>query len=114
MFNAMQFPFVTQLYFGVQQGCLHGLLGQIIKQNAGEVRHVRHAICDAYGENLMKATIPGSGWVYHHDELNMQVQRIAKQPGMNNDMEVEDYFIRKPSTTNQYNQLTQCLYSASS
>ena len=51
-----------------------------------------HAICGAYRKNLMKATLPGgSGWVYHHDDLHLEVHKRAKHPGMNNDMEFEDY-----------------------
>ena len=52
-------------------------------------------ICDAYGESLIKVTLFGSGWVYHHDDLNLWVHRIAKKSSMNIDMEVEDYFIRR-------------------
>ena len=70
-------------------------MGQIIKQIAGEGRQAKHAICDAYGEILTKVTLSGSGWVYHHDGLNLHVHRIAKQSSMNTDMEVEDYFNRR-------------------
>jgi hypothetical protein len=43
-----------------------------------------------YGENLIEAVLHGSGWTYHHDELILQVKKIAKHPGMTSDMDVED------------------------
>ncbi len=51
--------------------------------------------CDAYGENLIKATLPGARWALHHDAFNLQVHRIARQPGKTSPMEVEDLFMRK-------------------
>jgi hypothetical protein len=50
--------------------------------------------CDAYGENLVKATLPGAGWTLHHDDINIQVHRIARQSGIVSSMEVEDVFMR--------------------
>jgi len=44
---------------------------------------------------LVKATLPGSGWTYHHDAINRHIHLIARQPSLSNDMEIEDYFIRK-------------------
>ena len=46
-------------------------------------------------ENLVKAKLPGSGWTYHYDEINSQIHRIIRQSGMVNQLEIEDYFIRK-------------------
>jgi hypothetical protein len=51
--------------------------------------------CDAYGENLVKATSHGAGWTLHHDAINLQVHRIVRQSGMVSNMEVEDLFLRK-------------------
>jgi len=45
--------------------------------------------------NLIKAALPGYDWIYHHDDVNLQVHNIAKQSGMTNDMEIENYFIRR-------------------
>ena len=47
--NARQFPVVVQTYFGVGQQCLTGLVGQYIRQKAGEGRKDRETECDAYG-----------------------------------------------------------------
>ncbi len=48
-----------------------------------------------YGENLVKATLPGGGWTYHHNGINLRLHKIFRQSGMTSDMEVEDYFLRK-------------------
>jgi len=50
---------------------------------------------DPYGENLVKAALPGSDWTYHHDEINGQIHIIIRQSGMVGQLEIEDYFIRK-------------------
>ena len=93
--NARQFPIVAQTYFGVAQECLEGMVGQKILQKLGRGgRSQRETICDAFGENLVKATLPG-GWTYHHDGINVQLHRIFRQAGMTIDMEVEDSFLRK-------------------
>ncbi len=52
-------------------------------------------MCDSYGENLVKATLPGGGWTYHHNGINLKLRRIFRQLSMTSDMEVEDYFLRK-------------------
>jgi hypothetical protein len=52
-------------------------------------RRSRETPCDAYGENLVKATLPGGGWMYHHDGINLQLHKIFRQSGMVSDMEVE-------------------------
>ena len=44
---------------------------------------------------MVKATLPGSRWTYHHDEINNQVHKIIRQTGMDSQIEVEDHFIRK-------------------
>ena len=36
-----------------------------------EGKRTRETECDAYGENLVKATLPGGGWVYHHNGINL-------------------------------------------
>ena len=72
-----------------------GLVRQKIKQKAGIGKAMRETECDAYGENLVKATLPGAGWTLHHDAINLQVHRVATQSGMIGTMEVEDYFLRK-------------------
>ena len=52
--------------------------------------------CDPYGENLVKAVLPRSRWMYHHDETNQQIHMIVKQSSMVSQMmETEDYFVRK-------------------
>jgi hypothetical protein len=58
--NAEQFPIVAQIYFGEAQECLEGTVGQKILQKSGMGgRSHRETICDAFGENLVKATLPG-------------------------------------------------------
>jgi hypothetical protein len=58
--NARQLPIVAQTYFGVAQECLEGMVGQKILQKSGRGgRSQRETICDAFGENLVKATLPG-------------------------------------------------------
>jgi len=52
-------------------------------------------MCDVYDENLVKATLPGSGRTYHHDAINLQIHKIAQHACMTSDMEIEDYFMRK-------------------
>ena len=69
-------------------------------------RRSRETPCDAYGENLVKATLPGGGWMYHHDGINLQLHKISRQFGMVSDMEVEDFFLRKPRET----AINQALY----
>ena len=68
--NADQFPVVCQTYFGVPQVCLEGLKGQPILQKSGRRgRRDRETECDVYGENLVKATLPGGRWIYHHNGI---------------------------------------------
>jgi hypothetical protein len=50
--------------------------------------------CDAFGENLVKATLQGAGWTMYHDAINLQIHRVARQTGMVSTMEVEEYFLR--------------------
>ncbi len=72
------------------------MVGQKILQKSGRGGRIqRETTCDAYGENLVKATLPGGGWTYHHDNINVQLHRIFRQAGMTSDVEVEDYFMRK-------------------
>ena len=77
----------------MKQQCLTGLVGRYIRQKAGGGRKDRETECDAYGEKLVKATLPGAGWSLHHDAINIQVHRIARQSGMVSIMEVEDVFM---------------------
>ena len=86
---------VVQTYFGVQQQCLTGLVGQFIRQKAGGGRKDRETECDAYGENLVKATLLEAGWTLHHDAITIQVHRIARESRMVINMEVEDVFMRR-------------------
>ena len=58
--NARHFPVVPQTYFGVGQSCLVGLVGHTIRQKAGRAMTARETECDAFGENLVKATLPGA------------------------------------------------------
>ncbi len=77
--NARQFPIVAQTYFGVAQVCLEGMVGQKILQKSGRGGRIqRETACDAYGENLVKATLPGGCWTYHHDGINVQLHRIFR------------------------------------
>jgi len=69
--NAIQFSVVAQTYFGVQQRCLEGLVGQPIIQKSGGNTPNRQTSCDAIGENLVKATLLGSRWTYHHNTINL-------------------------------------------
>jgi hypothetical protein len=67
------------------------------RQRARRGKEVRETKCDAYGENLIKATLLGAGCALHHDAINLQVHRIAKQSGMVSSMEVEEFFTRRLS-----------------
>ena len=58
--NARHFPVVAQTYFGVGQTCLVGLVGQTIRQKAGRGTSMRETECNAFGENLVKANLPGA------------------------------------------------------
>ena len=93
--NVLQFPEVAQTYFGVRQECLRGLEGLEIHHKSKGGREDRIITCDPYGVNLIKATIRGAWWTYHHDEVNKQIHRIVKQLGMVNQLEIEDYFVHK-------------------
>jgi hypothetical protein len=42
--------------------CLRGLEGQTIQQKSGGGKEEKIFACDPYGENLVKATLPRSGW----------------------------------------------------
>ena len=78
------------------QTCLEGLKGQPILQKSGRRgRRNRETECDVHGENLVKATLPGGWWMYHHIGINLQLHKIFRQSDITNDMEVEDYFLRK-------------------
>ncbi len=57
-------------------------------QKTGGGRKNRETECDAYGEDMVKATLLGAGWTLHHDAINLQVYRIARKSGMVNSMEV--------------------------
>ena len=82
MLNEKQFPVVAQTYFGVRQKCLRGLEGQTIQQKYGGGKEDIISTCDPYGENLVKATLPRSGWTYYHDEINCQIHMIIRQTCM--------------------------------
>ena len=70
--NARQFSVVAHTYFGVAQQCLERVVGQTILQKSGRRgKHPRETVCDPYGENLVKATLPGGGWTYHHNGINL-------------------------------------------
>jgi hypothetical protein len=69
--------------------------GQTIQQKSGGGREDRISTCDPFGENLVKATLLGSGWTYYHNEINSQIHMIIRQKGMVSQLEIEDYFIRK-------------------
>jgi len=92
-----QFPVVAQTYFGVGQQCLVGLVRLHIRQKTRRGKEFRETECDAFGENLVQATLPRARWALHHDAINLQVHRIAKQSGKGSSMEVEDLFIRRLS-----------------
>lgn len=94
--NAHKFPVVAQTYFEVPQKCLEDMKGQPIWQKSGRRgRQNRETECDVFGENLVKATLLGGGWTCHHNGVILQLHRIFRQSGMVNDMEGEDYFLRK-------------------
>jgi len=93
--NARQFSIVVQIYFGVRQEFLRGLEGHAIPQKVGGGRDEKKSLCDPFGENLVKATLSGSGWTYHHNEINGQIHRIIIQSSMVSQMEIEDYLVRK-------------------
>ena len=82
-----------------------GILQKFLQKLGKGGRSQRETICDAFGENLVKATLPGGGWTYHHDGINVQLHQIFRQAGMTSDMEVEDYFLRKLRET-AINQVT--------
>jgi len=56
--NARQFPVGVHTYFGVGKQCSMGLVGQYILQKARGGKKDRETECDAYGKNLVKATLP--------------------------------------------------------
>ena len=70
-------------------------MGLDIRQKSGGGREDKRIAYDAYGENLVKATLPGSGWTYHHDAINNVIHKIIRQSGMESQLEIEDYFINK-------------------
>ncbi len=75
--NKSQFPTVYKTYFGVPQTCLAGLKGHPILQKSGRKgKRSRETGCDVFGENLVKATLPGGGWTYHHNVINLQLHKI--------------------------------------
>ncbi len=86
---------VAQTYFGVGQTCLVGLIGQKTQQKSGRGKKIEKTECDAYGDNQIKATLLGARWTLHHDTINLQVHRVARQSGLVSTMEVEDYFLRR-------------------
>ena len=43
----------------------------------------------------MEAKLPGSGWTYHYDAINNVIHKIIRQSGMESQLEIEDYFIKK-------------------
>ena len=88
---------VVQTFFGVGQQCLVELVGRQIQLKAGRGKDARDAQCDAYGENLVKAKLPGAGWALHHDAIDLQVHMIGRQSGMVSSMEVGDFFMRRLS-----------------
>ena len=89
------FVFVDQTYFKVEQEFLKGFMGLSIHQKARR-REDTIVICNAYGESLIKATFPGSGWTYYHDKINKKKHKIIRRSEMVNQMEIEYYyFIRK-------------------
>ena len=61
----------------------------------GGGRDDKATLCDAHGENLVKATLPGSGRTYHHDEINQQIHMIIRQSGMTSELEIEHCFTKK-------------------
>ncbi len=72
--SSRQFPAVCQTYFGVPQTCLAGLHGHPILQKSGRKgKRTRETECDVYGENPVKATLPGGGWAYHHSSCKIWV-----------------------------------------
>ncbi len=94
--NRRQFPVVCQTYFGVPQACLAGLqVHPILQKSVRKGKRSRESGCDVFGENLVKATLPGGGWTYHHNGINLQLHKIFRQSGMCSDLEVDNYFIQK-------------------
>ena len=70
-------------------------MGLDIKQKSGGGRHDGRIACDAYGENLAKATLHGSGWTYHRGAINNVIHEIVRKSRMESQLEIEDYFINK-------------------
>ena len=64
MLNQRQFPVMIHTYFGVGQECLKGLVGKTIQQKYGGSMEDKVVRCDEFGENMVKATLPRSGWTY--------------------------------------------------
>jgi hypothetical protein len=95
LLDARQFLVVAQTFFGVEQRCLKGLVGQAIRQKSGGSRYDRLTTFDACDENLVKTTLPGSGWTYHHDGINIHINKIARHEDMSIDTEIEDAYMRK-------------------
>jgi hypothetical protein len=67
-----------------------------MRYRSGDNRLDIETRCDAYGENLVHATLLGFCWTYHHYAINIHLRKIARQfIGMANDTKIEDYFLRK-------------------
>ncbi len=95
LLNDRQFPVIAHTYFGVKQTCLEELTRLPIRQKAGGGREDMVTKCNPYGENLAKTALPGNGWTYHHDAINVQIQNIAKQSTLASDTEIAYNFMRK-------------------
>jgi hypothetical protein len=72
-----------------------GLVGQCIMQKSDGGNKDRETECDAYGENLVKATLLEAGWTLHHDAIDLQAHRIARHSGLVSIMEVEEFFLHR-------------------
>jgi len=72
--------------------------GMQFSKSRGAVETIESRLVDPYGdfgESLVKAVLPRSGWTHNHHEIIRRIHMIIKQSFMASQMEVEDYFIRK-------------------
>jgi hypothetical protein len=53
-----------------------------IQQKSGGGKEDIRITFDPYGENLVKATLPGASWTYHLDEENQLIHMMVRHSGM--------------------------------
>ena len=72
--------------------CIAGLVGQTVREKAGPGKPDRLTVCDAHGESLAKAVVPGGNQSHHHDAVNQAISWVCQTAGISASMEVTDHF----------------------